>query len=111
MRRDGNIVDARYSFDYLSASTISIPIGPDQSHLGHVSMPVVIALRSIFARSMMSPHFGHMCALIHRFSRLIEGSQSNKSFIPFSYFVTIMVSFAIHWNDPKVASCLAVAKS
>jgi hypothetical protein len=24
---------------------------------------------------MMSPHFGHMCALIHRFSRLIEGSQ------------------------------------
>jgi hypothetical protein len=63
------------SFDYLSASTISIPIGPDQSHLGHVSIPVVMALRSILARSMMSPHFGHMCALIHRFSRLIEGSQ------------------------------------
>jgi hypothetical protein len=38
-------------------------------------MPVVIALRSIFARSMMSPHFGHMCALSQRFSRLIEGSQ------------------------------------
>jgi hypothetical protein len=38
-------------------------------------MPVVISLRSILARSMMSPHFGHMCALIHRFSRLIEGSQ------------------------------------
>lgn len=23
----------------------------------------------------MCPHFGHICALIHRFSRLIEGSQ------------------------------------
>jgi hypothetical protein len=38
-------------------------------------MPVVIALRSILARSMMSPHFGHICALIQRFSRLIKGSQ------------------------------------
>ena len=79
----------------LSASTISIPIGPDQSHLGHVSIPVVIALRSILARSMMSPHFGHMCALIHRFSRLIEGSQIQQIVHSVSYFVTIMFLFAI----------------
>jgi hypothetical protein len=58
-------------------------------------MPVVIALRSILARSMICPHFGHIWALIHRFSRLIEAVKSNKSFIPLSYFVTIMFSFAI----------------
>jgi hypothetical protein len=58
-------------------------------------MPVVIALRSILARSIMSPHFGQMCALIHRFSRLIEGSQIQQ--IAHSVQLirkTIMFSFA-----------------
>jgi hypothetical protein len=42
---------------------IWISIFPDQSQLGQVTIPVVIALRSNSARLMTCPQFGQMCTL------------------------------------------------
>ena len=48
-------------------ATIWISIGPDQSHFGQVTNPVVPPLKPISSRSMGNPHRGHTWALFHSF--------------------------------------------
>jgi hypothetical protein len=64
----------RFHFADKFASTIWIRIGPDQSHVGHDKIPVVIALNSISARFITCPHFGQICALTSLFPESIQGN-------------------------------------
>jgi hypothetical protein len=57
--------------DDAGRSTICIRIAPDQSQRGHVTIPVVIALRSISDRLIICPHSGQTWTLIQRAFTLI----------------------------------------
>ncbi len=63
-------------------ATIWISIGPDQSHFGQVTNPVVPPLKPISSRSMGNPHRGHTWALFHafRFSAFSKARTPEKDF-------------------------------
>jgi hypothetical protein len=70
-----------------SPSVTQISIGPDQSQLGHETIPVVIAFRSISARFETHSHFGKICT-------------GSECFFSLGFEIcTLIYDWRFHWQN------------